>query len=55
MHIKQREKVFFTEEWFRLDYHVHVNDISMYEKIWVKGSYLTIIYSNYSVDFEYSS
>ena len=48
------EKVFSTEECFRLDYHVHMNDdISMYEKNWVKGSCLTTIYSNYSVDFEY--
>ena len=44
-----------TEECFCLDYHVHMNDISMYEKCWVKGSFLTTIDSNYSVDFEYSS
>ena len=47
--------MFSTEEYFRLDYHVHMNAINTHEKIWVKGSYLTTIYSNYSVDFEYSS
>ena len=41
--IKQLKKVFSTEEQFLLDYHVHMNDISMYEKIWVKGSFLTTI------------